>query len=131
VKLSAYQKMTAVEKRTRSIGAQREPAITCPSCDVQLMTEDLLKHMDERCKGLREPGGAAKWVSWAEVARLEVSAGTLHYWVQQGRVRRRGERIDYRYLLRDIVLILAVRRLRQRRDIEGSKSDELESQGTK
>lgn len=131
MKLSRYQRLSAVEKRTEAIASIREPSVACPSCNMQLMPDDLLKHMDERCSGTREPHGGWKWATWADVAKLDVAAGTLHYWVQQGRVRRRGDRIDYQYLLRDIVLILAARRRRQRRNFEESKSEEPIPEGTK
>ena len=128
---SAYHLLSNKEKQAEAMSRAREPAVTCPACDMQLMVDDLLKHMDERCTGLREPSGAAKWVTWAQALELGVAAGTLHYWVHTGRVRWHGQRVDRKYSLRDIVLILAVRRLRQRREFESSKSEETKMEGTK
>jgi hypothetical protein len=127
--LSRYNRLPIAQKRAEAIARAREPAVTCPSCDTQVMPADLLKHMDERCEGLREPNGAAKWIVWSEVMTFGVPSKTVQYWVHTGRVRYRGERLDRQYLLRDLVLIIAIRRLRQRRNGEISPSDGQEMEG--
>lgn len=100
---SRYHLMSAAEKRAASLSV-REPAVTCPDCDTQVMPADLLAHLEHRCPGPREPGPSSKWVTWREALALGVPKMTLSDWVRRGRVRMRGERGDRRYLLRDLSL---------------------------
>jgi hypothetical protein len=96
-----YHRLPIAEKRALAIGSQREPAVTCPTCDTQVMPADLLAHMEQRCAGPREPGPGARWVTWRE-ARAIVPERTLVRWVERGFVRHRGGRGDRTYLHRDL-----------------------------
>jgi hypothetical protein len=100
-RVSTYQKLSIHEKRAHDLRAVREPAITCPNCDTQVMPVDLLAHMDQRCAGVREPGPSAKWVGWRE-ARALVPERTLVRWVDRGFVRFRGDRGERQYLYGDL-----------------------------
>jgi hypothetical protein len=122
--MARYHELSIVQKRTEAIARVHEAPLVCPGCDAKVMPDDLLRHVDERCAGGGEPGERAKWVPWGEVLKLGVAPQTVHYWVQTGRVRWRGERLDRTYLLRDLVLIIAIRKLRQRRKSQDSDSKE-------
>lgn len=122
--MSEYHRLPIAQKRAQALAVARESSVSCPACDTQVMPADLLKHMDERCTGLREPHGGSKWVVWGEALKLGIAKGTLHYWVDTGRVRWRGELQDRQYLLRDLVTIIAIRKLRQRRKFETLNSKE-------
>jgi hypothetical protein len=104
-----YHRLPIAEKRALAIGAQREPAVTCPTCDTQVMPADLLAHMEQRCAGPREPGPGARWVTWREALAMGVPAMTLSRWASAGHVRFMGERQDRRYLLRDLAQKIAQR----------------------
>lgn len=110
---SAYHLMSAAEKRAVSLNV-REPAVTCPDCDTQVMLVDLLAHIEQRCPGPRTPGPGAKWVNHREALAMVPSA-TLTRWTSKGRVRTRGERGGRQYLHGDLVRRLAIQRLGRRR----------------
>lgn len=112
---SRYHLMSAAEKRAGSLATVREPAVTCPSCDTQLMPTDLLAHLEQRCAGPREPGPGAKWVTGREACALGVPQQTLSFWARSGEVRFVGERMDRKYLHRDLALKIAQRRGFRRR----------------
>lgn len=112
--MSRYHRLPIAQKRAENIARVREPAVTCPICDTQVMPADLLGHMAERCQGPRDPGPGAKWVSWRE-ARALVPKQTLLRWVDRGFVRFTGERQDRRYLYRDLAVKVAQRRGFRRR----------------
>lgn len=112
---AAYHKLPIAQKRAMAYAAQREPAVACPRCDAQVMPADLLAHVEQRCAGPREPGPAAKWVTWREALALSVPETTLSFWARTGQVRYLGERMDRRYLLRDLALKIAQRRGFRRR----------------
>lgn len=99
--MSSYHRLPIAQKRVEALARVREPAVTCPSCDTQVMPTDLLSHMEQRCSGPREPGPGAKWVSWQE-ARSIVPERTLVRWIERGFVHVRGERGDRQYLHRDL-----------------------------
>lgn len=99
--MSRYHDLPIAQKRSEALARVREPSVTCPSCDTQLMPADLLAHLEHRCSGPREPGPGAKWVNWRE-ARSIVPARTLVRWVERGFVRVRGGRGDREYLHRDL-----------------------------
>ena len=100
---SGYNKLPIAEKRALDLARVREPAVTCPSCDTQVMPVDLLVHQEQRCPGPREPGNGAKWITWREAKSL-VPERTLVRWVERGAVRFRGGRGDRQYLYRDLAL---------------------------
>lgn len=88
----------------------------CPAdCGMQLLPEDLLTHLDDRCPGQREPGLHAKWITRSDASRMGVSSNTLHCWARVGLVRCRGSNMDREYLLRDFVTQVALRRDRSGR----------------
>lgn len=107
--MSGYHKMSLAEKQAYSRGRIREPSVVCPDCETQLLPADLLAHM-ERCEGPREPHPSSSWVTWREALALGILKGTLSRWVARGLVRHRGELQDRRYLLRDLVRMMASRR---------------------
>ena len=115
MKLSRYHKLSAVEKRAESLSVAREQSVACPTCDTQVMAVDLLRHMEQRCPGPREPGPGSKWVTWREAKALGAPPYALTRWIQRGHVRFVGERQDRRYLLRDLALKIAQRRGFRRR----------------
>lgn len=102
-----YGSLTFAEKRARDLSRAREPSVTCPSCDYQVMPVDLLVHLEERCEGPRDPGPGAKWVTWREALKLGVRKTTFARWVRGGRVRYKGAPHDRLYLLRDLILRIA------------------------
>jgi len=106
---SPYNKLPIAEKRAVDLARVREPAVTCPSCDTQVMPVDLLAHLESRCPGPRAPGPGAKWVTWREALAMGVPRVTLHRWVENGFVRFAGEKQDRKYLLRDLAIKLAQR----------------------
>lgn len=122
-KPAAYHLLPIAEKRALAIDTQRERAVTCPDCDMQVMPVDLLAHLAERCEGRRAPGMSAKWVGWREAVAIirraipqsEASAMMrLSRWARPNRrditaVRSVGERGDRKYLLADLAKHLARR----------------------
>jgi hypothetical protein len=112
---SRYHRLPIAEKRREAIARIREPAISCPQCDTQVMPDDLLAHLEQRCPGRRDPGPGARWVAWNEALALGVNRQTLSRWTRSGQVRFIGERQDRRYLLRDLALKIAQQRGFRRR----------------
>lgn len=108
--MSSYHRMPIAQKRTEALARARETAVTCPSCDTQVMPADLIAHLEQRCTGPREPSAGAKWATWREALELGVRKRTLIRWVRRGHVRFKGGRGDRLYLLRDLVLRIAQRR---------------------
>jgi hypothetical protein len=113
--VSDYHKLSIADKRALNISTVRESAVACPRCETQLMPDDLLAHLDERCTGPREPGPGSKWVTWSEALALGVPVRTLTRWVSAKFVRFKGGRGDRLYLRRDLVKRLAFRRIGSRR----------------
>lgn len=112
---SAYHRMTLPEKQAAAREQQAEPPVRCPGCDTATSAQDLVSHVAERCPGASEPGPAANWVDRKYVEKLGVPAQTLHYWARRGLVRTRGDRMDRKYLLRDLARRVVIRRLDRRR----------------
>lgn len=108
--MSDYHKLPIAQKRMQNIARVREPAVSCPDCDTQVMPADLLQHLQERCAGPRDPGPSAKWVTWAEARKMGVPKQTLSRWASSGLVRSIGGRMDRKYLHRDLALKIAQRR---------------------
>lgn len=99
--MTDYRKLPIDQKRAEAIARAREPSVSCPECDTQVMPADLLAHLEQRCPGPREPGPGSKWVNWRE-ARSLVPERTLVRWVDRGFVRVKGDRGDRQYLYRDL-----------------------------
>lgn len=88
----------------------REQPCRCPGCEAALDPADLLAHVEQRCAGPREVHPHARWLTWKEAYRL-VPRATLRAWVRRKVVRVDGPPRARRYLLRDVVQALAVRRI--------------------
>ena len=101
--MSRYHQLSIAEKRAENLSRVREPSVTCPQCDTQVMPADLLAHLEQRCAGPREPGPGAKWINWQEASAI-VPKRTLVRWIDRGYVRVRGERGDRQYLHRDLAM---------------------------
>jgi hypothetical protein len=110
---TSYQQLSIADKRRQDLAKMREPAITCPVCDTQVMPVDLLSHL-ERCERGREPGPGAKWITWKDAIAL-VPSRTLKRWVRRGHVRFKGGRGDRLYLARDLIVRVAQRKVSRRR----------------
>jgi hypothetical protein len=111
----SYAKLSAHAKRLEAIARAREPSVTCPHCDWQMMPADLLTHLSDRCEGKRAPGPGAKMVGFRDALALGVPRATLSRWVANGHVRAFGERKDRVYMLRDLALKIAQKRGFRRR----------------
>lgn len=101
--------MTVAEKQRQSLDEMREPAVACPRCETQTTAADLLRHIEERCQGPREPHPQSKWITWLEARTLGASDRSLRRWVDRKLVRVQGEPWRRRYLLRDVAKRLAHR----------------------
>jgi len=112
--MSHYHRMSIAEKQAVSIETQREAYVSCPGCDTKTPPADLLAHVAQRCPGRREPGPRSIWVSWRDAIAAGLPDATLVRWVRRGEVRVRGPRQDRQYLLRDLALRLAQRRVHRR-----------------
>lgn len=113
--MSRYHSLPIAQKRAESLARVREPAVSCPICDTQVMPVDLIAHVEERCSGPREPGKGSKWLTWREALDLGVSRMMLSRWARSGKVRARGLRGDRQYLARDLQVLLAYQRANRRR----------------
>lgn len=109
--MADYHRLGIKEKRTRAREAMREPPVRCPECEMAVQPDELLWHQRERCQGAGEPHPQARWVSWSEALALGVPKPTLVRWVRARRVRVRGPRKRRKYLLRDLVRMVAIRRI--------------------
>jgi hypothetical protein len=118
-KPTPYHRMSIVEKRNKALATAREPSVTCPQCDTQVMPVDLLAHLRERCSGPRDPGPGAQWLTWGEALEMlklaNIPPVAMSRWVNRLEIRFRGERGDRLYLLRDLVLKVAAQIVRSRR----------------
>ncbi len=112
---SSYHRMSAAEKQASSLASVRELPMACPNCDTQVMPEDLIAHLDQRCTGPREPGPGSKWVNWQQALAMGVLDRTLKRWVKAKHVRYKGSRGDRLYLRRDLVKRLVLKRIVSRR----------------
>lgn len=109
----SYIRLSLAAKQAQHRDRMREPAVACPMCETQTTVADLARHIDETCRGRREPHPLSEWISWREALSLGVLRGTLCKWIKAGRVSRRedgdGQHV---YLKREIVLEIAARRRR-------------------
>lgn len=110
--MSSYHHLPIAAKQAFHRERIREPAVTCPNCDVQTTPADLIEHVRKRCTGPREPGPGSKWITLREALEV-VPRGTLARWTKTGVVRVRGERQERMYLLRDLAVRIARRRQSQ------------------
>ena len=76
-----YRSLTKAEKEAEIYGRIREPAMSCPACEVQVMPSDMPRHL-ERCQGRREPHPMSRWIGRSEAMRLGVSRQLLRYWTR-------------------------------------------------
>lgn len=105
-----YQRLSVSQKQARHRAAMREPDIECPLCGVRTSVADLLRHVDATCPRRRIPHPLARWVTWTEALELGVPKATMLDWVRRGVVQMTGAPKARRYLLRDLVRLLAIRR---------------------
>jgi hypothetical protein len=115
VMASSYQKLSIADKRALDLSRARDAAVRCPNCDMQVLPVDLVAHLEQRCAGRPEPGAGAKWVMWNEALAQGVPRETLARWARTGLVRCVGERQDRKYLLGDLVKMIARRHAFRRR----------------
>lgn len=113
--MARYHHLSIGEKQALHRESMREPSVVCPACETQTTATDLVRHIDTRCPGPREPNPHAHWISWREALALGVPRATLSYWARHGAVRFLGERQDRRYLLRDLAQRIANQRANRRR----------------
>ena len=106
-----YRRLSAVDKASYHHDQNREPALRCPGCDTAVLPEDLLAHQSERCPGRGEPHHLSRWITWGDAIKLGVARGTLSRWVRKGHVRSRGEKGQRKYLARDVIYLVAQRRI--------------------
>lgn len=120
----SYHKLSISEKQGLVRGADREPPVACPYCGTVTTSSDLLSHIERGCDGPRraehdlEPQKHWQWVDWRRARALGVPATTLSFWARTGQVRYLGgekKRRDRKYLLRDLALKVAQRRVFRRR----------------
>lgn len=114
---AAYHLLSLAGKQAAAREQLVDPPDRCPGCGTATTPADFAKHVDERCPGApeREPGPASSWVDRQYAEKLGVPAETLHYWARRGLVRTRGDRMDRKYLFRDLARRVAIRRLDRRR----------------
>jgi hypothetical protein len=111
-----YHRLSIAGKQAAAREQLAEPPMSCPSdCGTRLQPADVLPHLKERCPGPRPPGPGSTWVDWRGAIATGVPPVTLHDWVRRGAVRVIGPRQSQKYLLRDLVSKVAIRRLSRRR----------------
>jgi hypothetical protein len=108
-----YGRMSLAAKQAQHRDRMREPSVTCPRCEVQTTVADLLRHIESGCSGRRPAHPLSKWVTWSEVLELGVPNATFQDWVRRGVVQAEGPARRRRYLLRDVVRLMARRQLRK------------------
>lgn len=110
-KPAAYHKLPAADKRKVARDRIREPPVRCPGCGMGIQPDDLPRHVEERCEGRGEVPQQARWVTWAEALEMGVPRKTLHRWIRAGRVRSYGQPRKRKYLMRDISIQIAKRKI--------------------
>jgi hypothetical protein len=108
---TSYHHVSVAEKQAYARANVREQAVACPKCDTQTTAAELIEHLEKRCTGPREPGPGSKWISLPEAIALGASRRTLFWWTRRGLVRVKGRRRSRMYLLRDMAIRLARRRV--------------------
>lgn len=105
-----YHKLSLSQKQGLVRSNEREDSVPCPHCDTKLTAADLIAHVETRCPGqLPAPPARGRYVSWREARAMGVAATTLSFWARTRQVRYQGDRMDRRYLLRDLALKIAQR----------------------
>lgn len=104
-----YHLLSAAAKERYAVNRLRPSSLRCPDCHVGVLPQELLTHQEERCTGRDEPGPRDEWITIMEATRLGVTRPTLTGWARRGLVRLRD---DGRYLMRDVVYEIALRRRR-------------------
>lgn len=110
-----YSRLSIAAKQQRHLDRMREPAIACPYCEAQTTVDGLLRHVEATCPGKRPPHPLSKWVTASEIVAMGVPRATVHRWVQRGIVQMDGPSRERRYLLRDVVRVLALTKRAPRR----------------
>lgn len=109
----SYHRLDVRSKERYARDRLREPAIACPACETQTTVRGLVQHLDERCPGRRPPHHLSEWVTWDEAMGVANPAGfhgsQVGDWIRDGLVRTRDDGPARRYLLRDLVQVIAVR----------------------
>jgi hypothetical protein len=118
---NSYHKMSLAKKQAHALAQLREPSVACPVCDTQLPPVDLLRHFGSTCAGPRAPHPASAWLTWREALKLGVPRGTLSRWAARGIVRTQGEKMDRRYLLRDVTKALSRRKFHKWNRLDGAE----------
>lgn len=102
-----YHRMSVAEKERVTRENMREPAIVCQYCETKTTIDDLLTHIAERCPRRRPPHPRGRWIAWREALRLGASRASMTRWVSSGYVMVIGEQGHRRYLMRDVVKMIA------------------------
>ncbi len=103
-----YHRLSAAEKERHN--RLQEPPTRCHCCEMAVSPDDLLKHVDEWCKGRPDPHPYSRWISWGEAIALGLSKKRLELGIGSGEIRHRVKRGRKAYLKRDIVLFVAARK---------------------
>ena len=109
--MADYHRMSAPDKRRLARARMREDPLRCPRCGLGVQPDDLLKHVEERCEGRGGVPQQARWVTWSEALAMGVPRKTMHRWVRAGRVRSYGQPRKRKYLMRDISIQIAKRKI--------------------
>lgn len=128
VRPADYHRLSVSAKAELAIDRMREPAIACPHCEARTTVADLLRHVAERCSGVRAPHELSRWVSLG-AAVVAAPRATIIRWAASGRVQTREGIGRREYLLRDIVRLAAMRGCRDerpRRVESGNPPNQLE-----
>lgn len=93
------------------MNVERDRFVHCPLCETRTFVRHLVSHMRSRCLGRPSPDECIRWVRQPDVQAMGIPSQTLSRLVQKGLVRRRGTRLDYVYMLVDVVKQISRRRL--------------------
>lgn len=110
----AHAKLSIKDKRSEARVAIRASAMRCPECLLAVPARDLLAHLTVRCEGRTPPHPADEWITDAGARVRGVAHATLYGWVDRGLVRIKLDGDVRRFLLRDVVLEIALRMRRRR-----------------
>lgn len=107
--MTSYHRLSIGQKQALHRERMREPAVTCPKCEIHTTAAELLDHLKSRCPGQREPSPHSSWLTLSEVLAMGASRRTVFWWASRKLVRTRGTQRARQYLLRDVSLLLARR----------------------
>ncbi len=113
---SNYRRLSVADKQRETRYRARPPAMRCPECGLALLPRDMLKHLADRCEGREPAHPSERWISRGDVAALGVCERNVERWAALGLVRYLDaeDGAGRRYLLRDVVLEVALRMRRKR-----------------